>query len=133
MDAAVDLTGLPDPNLDEVVATLRAGGARFAFLHGSRVAGTQRAGSDLDVAAWFGTSTVRPWTIELPDEVDLVALDTLPLAIAGRIAVHGLLLFDDDPRARVRWQADTRLRYFDESWLRESTTRDYLAGAAARG
>jgi hypothetical protein len=24
------------------------------------------------------------------------------------------MLFDDDPEARVRWQADTRLRYLDE-------------------
>ena len=133
MDAAADLSGLPDLNLDAVVRSLRAAGARFALLHGSRVARNHRSDSDLDVAAWFGAGDVRPWTIELPDRVDLVALDALPLTIAGRIAVHGVLLFDDDPPARVRWQADTRLRYFDESWFRKAAMRDYLDAASARG
>lgn len=114
-----------------LIEVLRAAGARFALLHGSRVAGTHRPGSDLDVAAWFG-APATPWALELPDTVDLVALNDLPLAIAGRIAVHGLLLLDDDPVARVRWQADTRLRYFDSQWQREANTRDFLA-AHARG
>ena len=40
-----------DADLDEVVRLLRAAGARFAFLHGSRVEGRARPQSDLDVAA----------------------------------------------------------------------------------
>lgn len=126
----VDLTGLDGVDLDRVVSVLREAGARFAFAHGSRVRGTSRSGSDLDVAAWFGHADVRTWTVDLPDDVDLVALDLLPLAVAGRVAVGGVLLFDDDPPARVRWQADTRLRYFDESWQRETAIRDFLAAHA---
>ncbi|SNR57007.1 hypothetical protein SAMN06265360_110120 [Haloechinothrix alba] len=37
-----------------------------------------------------------------------------PLWLAGRIAQYGRVLFDDDPRARVAWQADARVRYLDE-------------------
>lgn len=116
---------------DRLVAVLREAGARFAFVHGSRVSGTQREASDLDVAAWFG-GTSSPWSLDLPEAVDVVALDALPLGVAGRIALHGLLLFEDDPVARVRWQADTRLRYLDERWQREANQRDFLA-AHARG
>ena len=46
--------------------------------------------------------------------VDLVVLDDAPLWLAGRIALHGRLLFDDAPPERVAWQADTRLIYLDE-------------------
>ncbi len=41
-------------------------------------------------------------------------MQNAPLWLAGRIAQQGYLLFDDDPPARVRWQAETRLRYLDE-------------------
>lgn len=98
-----------------VAEVLRAAGARFAFIHGSRVRGRARPDSDLDVGAWWGGA--RPpasWEVDLPVGVDLVVLDSAPLWLAGRIAQEGRLLFDDDPRARVRWQADTRLRYLDE-------------------
>lgn len=127
----VDLNGITGLALDHVAAVLRAAGARFALLHGSRINGGARAGSDLDVAAWFGSERDL-WSLDLPDAVDLVDLRRLPLAVAGRIALHGILLFDDDPPARVRWQADTRSRYFDEAWLRAAATADFLA-AQARG
>jgi hypothetical protein len=52
--------------------------------------------------------------VDVPHGVDLVVLDTAPLWLSGRIAQEGRLLFDDDPRARVHWQAETRLRYLDE-------------------
>jgi len=104
------------PSEDEVAAALRRAGARFAFVHGSRAGGggTPRPDSDLDVGAWWGTDPPDPWKVEVPAGVDLLVLDTAPLWLAGRVAMHGRLLFDDDPAARVRWQADTRLVYLDE-------------------
>lgn len=126
----------PDPALDlgvdrdELIAALRGAGATFALLHGSRVVGGARPGSDLDVAAWLPPD-VEAWTIPVPDEVDLSHLRRLPLHIAGRIAQQGVLLFDDDPPARVRWQADTRQRYADEAHRRRWITADALE--AARG
>lgn len=63
------------------------------------------------------------------DQVEAGAV-VLPLAIAGRVAVHGILLFDDDPPARVRWQADTRQQWSDEAHRRAIITADILTGAA---
>jgi predicted nucleotidyltransferase len=97
-----------------IVRSLRAAGARFAFLHGSQVAGTAREDSDIDVAADFGGADPAPWDVDVPPRVDLVVLDRAPLELAGRVALHGELLFDDDPPARVEWQARTRLMYLDE-------------------
>lgn len=101
-------------DLDPVVASLREAGARFAFLFGSRAEGRERVNSDTDVAAWWGTDPPGSWQVAVPEGVDLLVLDTAPLELAGRVALHGVLLFDDDPPARVAWQADTRTVYLDD-------------------
>ncbi len=112
----------------DIIARLRGAGARFAFLHGSRAAGTARPTSDVDVAAWWGSDPPAPWDVSLPDGVDLLVLDTAPLELCGRVALHGALLFDDDPPARVRWQAHTRLVYLDEEDRQRRLDRVYRAG-----
>lgn len=104
----------PEDLLREVTGQLRAAGATFAILHGSRVTGTPRPASDLDVAAWWAASAPAAFQVLLPSGVDLVVLNTAPLELAGRIALAGQLLFDDDPSARVRWVAGTRKIYADE-------------------
>lgn len=98
----------------EAVAALREAGARFAFMHGSRAAGTARPDSDVDVAAWWGESAPQSYDVLLPPGVDLLVLDSAPLELRGRVAQHGQLLFSDDEVARVRWVATTRKIYFDE-------------------
>lgn len=115
------------------VAALRSAGARFAYLHGSRVAGTHRPDSDVDVGAHFGGLAPRPWDVGVPPGVDLVVLDDAPLYLAGRIALRGHLMFDDDPAERVRWEADTRVRYLDELPLIQESAREYLAAVANSG
>ena len=67
------------------VAALRSAGARFAYRHGSRVAGTHRPDSDVG------------------------------------------------PAERVRWEADTRVRYLDELPLIERCAREHLAAVARAG
>jgi predicted nucleotidyltransferase len=109
-------------------SALRASGAVFAFLHGSRAEGTQRAESDVDVAAWFGRP-VNAWEVPLPDRCDLLVLDTAGLELAGRVAQRGVLLLDDDPPARVRWQADRCKRYLDEEHRRS----EVVAAVLGRG
>jgi len=103
-----------DPLLDEAVATLRAAGARFALLHGSRVTGSARPDSDYDIGAWWPADPPAAFEVLLPPEIDLVVLNGAPTELAGRIALHGRLLFDDDPPVRVRWVATTRKIYADE-------------------
>jgi predicted nucleotidyltransferase len=106
-----------------IVAALRAAGARFAFLHGSRATGRARLDSDIDVAAHFGGRDPAAWEIDVPPRVDLAVLDSSPLELAGRVALHGELLFDDDPCARIEWQAQTRLMYFDEELRQKALDR----------
>jgi uncharacterized protein len=113
------------PDLDATAAALRAAGARFALVHGSRVEGRERPDSDLDVGAWWGTDAPDAWAVRVPAGVDLVVLDTAPLWLVGRVAQYGELLFDDDPPARVAWQADTRLRYVDEIPAVRRRLREY--------
>ncbi len=100
--------------IGESVAALRQAGARFAYLHGSRATGRHRPDSDIDIAAYFGDQPPNSFDILLPPMVDLLVLDDAPLELAGRVAVKGKLLFDDDAVTRVRWEAMTRKIYFDE-------------------
>jgi len=105
---------MEDALRDDVRTALRRAGASFGFLHGSRAEGTHRSGSDVDVAAWWVKHAPPKFEVELPAGVDLLVLNGAPLELAGRVAASGMLLFDDDPPARVRWVAMTRKIYFDE-------------------
>ncbi|MDL5159032.1 nucleotidyltransferase domain-containing protein [Actinomycetospora termitidis] len=117
---------VPDELGERVIATLRDAGARFGFLHGSRALGTHRVDSDVDVAAWWGESAPASFEVALPPSVDLLVLDTAPLELRGRVAHRGLLLFDDDPPARVEWVATTRKIWFDERPRFERAHREFL-------
>ncbi len=117
---------------DAVVAALREAGAHFALLFGSRARDTAHSGSDIDVAAWWPLDPPNAWDVDVPTGVDLVVLHRIPLELAGRIALEGVVLFDDDPPARVHWVADTRKIWLDERYRFEGAHRDYLE-AKARG
>lgn len=123
-----------DPLLESLRDALRRAGARFAYVFGSRTQGRARPGSDLDVAAWFG-SPMDPLRAArgLPEHIDLLILDEAPLELAGRVAMDGRLLFDDDPPARVEWEATTRKMYLDERPRIERARREFIQGARARG
>ena len=123
---------MPDEQHAAAASALRRAGARFGFVHGSRVNGRPRPDSDLDVAAWWGESAPPAFEVEVPPGVDLVVLDGAPLEMAGRIALTGELLFDDDPVARVRWVATTRKIYLDELPRIERSRREFLE-AVRRG
>ncbi len=117
---------VPDALRAETIDALRAAGARFALLHGSRVTGTHRPDSDLDVAAWWDTGAPPAFEVDVPDRVDLLVLNGAPLELAGRIALDGAILFDDDPPARVRWVATTRKIYADEQPRLQRSHREFV-------
>lgn len=64
--------------------------------------------------------------------MDLLILDDAPLELAGRVAVGGKLLFQDDEIARVRWEAMTRKIYFDELPRIARAHREFAAAVTAR-
>lgn len=116
-----------DTRVAEAVRALRAAGARFAYVFGSRARGDATRASDVDVAAWFGTP--RPparFEVDLPDDIDLLVLDTAPLELRGRVALEGRLLFADDGAARVDWEAMTRKIYLDERPRLERAHNEFL-------
>ena len=120
-------------DLDALRATLRRHGVAFALVFGSRATGPARPDSDVDLAVW-SADPLDGWSLqgELPDIVDLVDLARAPEYLAGRIAMEGVVVLDDDPAARVHWQADTRKRYLDESFRRERFRRDFVAAHGRR-
>lgn len=128
--AILEIVPVHEPDEEAAAAAVRSQGARFAFVHGSRVDGGAQPGSDLDIAAWRGGIPPASWELGLPADVDLLVLDDAPLELAGRVALHGRLLFDDDPPARVRWQAQTRLVCLDEQDRQSELDRVFLAGRA---
>jgi predicted nucleotidyltransferase len=123
---------LPQALVAEVARALREAGASFALLHGSRVTGQARLDSDVDVAAWWALAPPPAFDVLLPPGVDLLVLNDAPLELAGRVALHGELLFDDDPPARVRWVATTRKIYADERPRMLRSDREF-AEATRRG
>lgn len=113
-----------------VADALRRQGAVFGFVFGSRARGDATERSDLDVAAWWPDPVPAPWEVAVDAGVDLIVLNDLPLELAGRIALEGSLLFDDDPVAQVRWTAITRKIWLDERPRFEASHRLYLDSAA---
>lgn len=113
-----------------IAESLRRHGAAFALVFGSRARGDERDDSDLDVAAWWASAVPASWTVPLPEHVDLVVLNEAPLELAGRIALEGRILYDDDPVARVTWTATTRRIWLDERPRFERSHREYLEAAA---
>ena len=73
---------------------------------------------------------VDAWSIQVPDAVQVVDLEVLPLDVAGRAAVEGLVLVEVDPAARARWVAQTRTRFYDEAPRRAWIAREALEAIA---
>ena len=117
---------------DAAVEALRDAGAAFALVFGSRARGDHRDNSDLDIGGWWPTDAPAAWDVAVPDGVDLVVLNTAPLELAGRIALEGVVLFDDDPPTRVHWVADTRKIWLDERPRFERAHRDFIEAARGR-
>lgn len=115
-------------DLDDVRGVLRDHGVVFALLFGSHATGQAHGGSDVDIAVW-ADGPVDDWRLRgaLPDAVDLVDLTGAPEGLAGRVAMTGVVVLDDDPPRRIRWQAETRKRHLDEAFRRERFRRDFVA------
>lgn len=114
-------------DLDHLRSVLRAHHVVFALVFGSQADGTARQDSDVDLAVW-STVPIDRWRLQgdLPDDIDLLDLTGAPEGLAGRVAMTGVVVLDDDPPARIRWQADTRKRHLDETFRRTRFQRDFV-------
>lgn len=100
-------------------------GLAAVYLYGSYARGTQRAGSDVDVALLFageprasGISGIRARIEgELEDElgmpVQAVTLNAAPLDLVHRVLRDGRLVHEADPSRRVGFEVSARNRYLD--------------------
>lgn len=140
--AAVNISGdvMDNRTVDDVdgriaaaVTALQDHGAVFAYLHGSRAAGTAGPESDADIAAYFDAEPPEAFEVLLPAGIDLLVLNSAPLELAGRIALHGKLLFERDAGARVRWEATTRKIYLDELPRLRRAHREFAEAVLRRG
>ena len=59
--------------------------------------------------------------------------DRAPLELAGRVAMEGVTLFDDDSPARVEWLARTRKIYSDERYRFERAHREFAESVGRSG
>lgn len=128
--------GLADDKRRMIVDVLRRSGAQFGYLFGSRARNSAGPHSDIDVAAHWGGALPADWlAVEaaLPSKCELLVLDSAAPLLAGRVALQGRLLFDDNPTLRVCWEATTRKIYADEAWRRAQAVVDLKAGIAAHG
>jgi len=128
----VQVTGDRAAEVAAACQALADQGATFAYLHGSQADGSARPDSDIDIAAYFDPPVPAAFEVDVPPGIDLLVLNSAPLEIRGRIALHGQLVLEADPVARVRWESMTRKIYLDEKPRIERSHAEFLA-AVARG
>jgi predicted nucleotidyltransferase len=94
------------------------------YLYGSVARGEARQTSDVDLAVLYAQDPPRTFdglglalgsTLErhLGRPVDLLALNRAPADLIHRVLRDGVLLYDRDPSARIRFEVQARNAYFD--------------------
>jgi predicted nucleotidyltransferase len=101
---------------------------QFAYLFGSRARGTEREGSDADVAVWLDgeRGSFGAAALELIDvlgaavgvDVDVVVLNQAPLLLRWQVLRHGRLLLERNRTRRVGFEALTMQQALDFESIR---------------
>jgi uncharacterized protein len=95
-----------------------APGLRLVVLFGSVARGQALADSDVDIGLlgagfWEGLRTGSELAATLAREPDVVDLDAASELLRFQVAREGVLLYEHEPFAWARFQAQAALRYFD--------------------
>jgi len=120
-----------------------AHGAVAVYLFGSLARELASPRSDIDVAVLFQDAppaTLDGFPAELLDaleqaaaaRVDLVVLNTAPVDLVHRVLRDGLLVFEADRAARVRFEVRARNEYFDLLPVLEEYRRPRRGSEATR-
>lgn len=118
-------------------------GILAVYAYGSRVAGSPRADSDLDVGYYpLPGSSGLPLRAELllaakltealGVGVDLRNLAEAPLELRGAVLEDGVRVFSSNEEMRVDLEADLLSRYHDYKDVFRRMHEEHLAGLAAR-
>lgn len=90
------------------------------------------ASSPLSLGAQAHLATFLADAFDVED-VDVIDLRAAPLPLRGRVATEGRLLFSADEVERVRFEAETRIRYLDYLPTLRSHDRAFIQSVASRG
>lgn len=110
------------------------------YLFGSRVAGSARPTSDLDVAVLVDGGLGLLRQVQLADdirlicdvpEVDLVVLDRASLELRAHVVRTGRCIFSIDEAKRVGFEVRTLLEFLDFEPTLRRLTDSYLSRVAA--
>jgi predicted nucleotidyltransferase len=111
----------------------------FAYLFGSTAANRATSRSDIDLALYLSSDADAAFTrLEAgriaarhlgTDALDIVILNTAPIALAGRVLTSRRVLIDRHPSVRHRYESATA-RLFQDFRIREHRllTRRYARG-----
>lgn len=96
-----------------------------AYLFGSYARGTERQGSDIDIAVLFYNLEEKLVRFDrrlemimdleriVGKKVDLVDIEEAPVLLRHHILKEGILLVDKEPRYRISFEVKSRRTYFD--------------------